>query len=189
MSYKIWDWRMELEENCLMRNNYSGLRIWEEKEIDSRKDLIITAETICDLVKFLFLKARSPCTDTSLQLSSLLIYRGVHSQHCRPPHCAALKMLRTLSYVSLGSDSQMVHPLGLALHAFKHPLNLWRELSSLPHEISPHISSLLTWLLVLQSVLRYGLLTNISYYNKVNGFIRYLTGIINMSDAEKEFKY
>lgn len=175
-----------------MQNKYSGLRIWEEKEKDSRKDLIIRAETICDLVKFLFLKARSPCTDLYRHKAATFFSTDLQRGPQPPLQTTALCSTQDAQDCLLcipWSDSQMVHPLGLALHAFKHPLHLWRELSSLPHEISPHISSLLTWLLVLQSVLRYGLLTNVSYYNKVNGFIQYLTGIINMSDAEKEFKY
>ena len=54
-------------------------RSWEEKEIDLRKYLTIRAEAFCHLVKFSFLHAGSPYTDSyrhTIQLPSPLICRG-----------------------------------------------------------------------------------------------------------------
>ena len=120
-------------------------RSWEEKEIDLRKD-IIRAEAICHLVKFTFLHAGSPYTDSSrhtIQLPSALIHRGVPWP---PLHTTlwALRMLRTLSYVSLGSDSQEVHPLSRVPQFSSSPLNPWGQRPSLsPHKMSPCVSLLL----------------------------------------------
>ena len=70
---------MELKEMGLMKSNSFGMEKLRG-ETDSRKEVIIRAEVICQLVKFTFLHARSPYTDLyrqTIQLPSPLIHRGV----------------------------------------------------------------------------------------------------------------
>ena len=121
-------------------------RSWEEKEIDLRKDLTIRAEAICYLVKFTFLHAGSPYTDSyrhTIQLPSPLIRRGVPWPPL-PTALWALRMLRTLSCVSLGSDFQEVHPLSRVPLCFQTALSIPEASAPLSHHIVfPRVSLLL----------------------------------------------
>ena len=124
-----------------------GWRSWEEKQIDSRKELIIRAEVICHLVKLTFLHARSPYTDLyrhTIQLPSPLIHRGVPW----PP-------LQTTLWGTQDAQDSIPCVLGKWLPwgpttepsftLFSNsPLNPWGQHSSLsPHKMSPHVSLLL----------------------------------------------
>ena len=138
--------RRELKESGSWRVTPFRWRSWEEKEIDLRKDLTIRAEAICHLVKFAFLHAGSPYTDSyrhTIQLPSPLIRRGVPWPLLQTT-LWALRMLRTLSCVSLWSDFQEVHPLRRVRLFSSSPLNPWGQRPSLsPHKTSPHVSVLL----------------------------------------------